>query len=209
MSYLMRNSRLTTGIAAALSLGLIVVIVAAAMTVRAGNHDGDDLEIIGGDAEIFAAGNTFTDEFKAEYRIKFGEADQQMPGQAGGAPPHQDGARESFSRLVNDGSNVYMGQLTFQPENEDGEIGGVDWHTHPGPFIVAVTEGALTVTWEHDCEPRTYEAGEAFVDLGQNVHKAENLSGEETVVHFSVIGVPEGEPITQVQTGEDDFVEPC
>ena len=208
MSHLTQRLGMTTGIAAVLSIALVVAIVAAAMTVRAGNHDGDDLEIIGADVEMYADGNTFTDEFQAEYRIKFGDSDEQMPGQAGEAPPHQDGARETFSRLVNDGSNVHIGQLTFQPE-DDGEIGGVNWHTHPGPFIVAVTEGALTVTWEHDCEPRTYEAGEAFVDLGQNVHKAENLSGEETVVHFSVIGVPDGEPITHVQTDHDDFVEPC
>jgi quercetin dioxygenase-like cupin family protein len=195
------------GIAAIAGLALVVLIIAA-VTVRAGNHD-ENLTIIGpSDSEIFAEGNTFTDDFRAEYRLKFHEPESAAPGRSGEAPPHQAGARETFERLVNDGSNVFIGTLSFAPE-DDGEVGGVDWHTHPGPFIVAVTQGALTVTWAHDCEPRTYEAGEAFVDLGEQVHKAENLSDEETVVYFSVIGVPDGEPITNVVAGEDDFEEPC
>jgi hypothetical protein len=208
MTYLMQRSRVTIGVLGVLMALLVAAVVIAAMTVRAGNHDSSNLEIIGGELEMYADGNTFPDEFRTEYRLKFGDPDNVNPGSADENNPNRSDARETFARFVNDGSNVYIGQLTFQPE-QDGEVGGVDWHTHPGPFIVAVTEGALTITWEHDCEPRTYEAGEAFVDLGQNVHKAENLSGEETVVHFSVIGVPEGEPITQVQTGADDFEAPC
>lgn len=198
----------TVYVVAGLSLiVLAAVALIAALNAQAGNHD--ELEIIGpADAEIFAQGNTFPDDFRAEYRLKFGEPDDTGAGQSSDAPPLQAGGRETFERMVNDGSGVYIGTLTFAPE-EDGEIGGVDWHTHPGPFVVAVVEGALTVTWSHDCEPRTYEAGEAFVDLGEQVHKAENFADEETVVYFSVLGVPEGEPITNVVTGDDDFEEPC
>jgi quercetin dioxygenase-like cupin family protein len=202
------RKRLATGAGMVLGLALTVIIVAAAMNARAANHD-QDLKIIGpSDSEIFAAGNSFPDDVRAEYRLKFGEPDDTRPGAASEAPPHQAGGRETFERLVNDGSHVYIGTLTFAPE-ENGQTGGVDWHTHPGPFTVAVVEGALTVTWASDCEPRTYEAGEAFIDLGEDIHKAKNLSGEETVVYFSVIGVPDGEPITTVHAGEEGFEEPC
>jgi quercetin dioxygenase-like cupin family protein len=36
------------------------------------------------------------------------------------------------------------------------------WHTHPGPEILAVVHGAITMT-EADCEPVTIGAGQAYV----------------------------------------------
>lgn len=201
---LLRN-RIALGVGALLALALAAGLVAAALNARAGNHE---TTIIGAEAEMFAAGNEFTDDVRAEYRLKFGESDDVAPGESGDAPPHASDGRETFERLVNDGSNVHIGSLRFQAE-DNGEIGGVDWHTHPGPFIVAVTQGELTVTWSTDCEPRTYEAGEAFMDLGEVVHKAENFADEETVVYFAVVGVPDGEPITNVVADDEGFEEPC
>jgi quercetin dioxygenase-like cupin family protein len=206
MAEKLTQGKLSVGISTLLTVALLVAIAAIALNARAGQHE--ELTMVPPEGEMFIQGNEFPDDFRAEYRLKFGESDVARPGTAEDAPPHQQGARETFERLVNDGSNVHMGRLTFAAE-EDGQISGVPWHTHPGPFIVAIAQGALTITWETDCEPRTYETGQAFVDLGENVHKAENLSGEETVVYFSVIGVPEGEPITQVHAGHDDFEEPC
>lgn len=210
MTHLLSRNRLLLGIGALVLLGLVVTLIAAALTARAGTRDNDDdndeTTIVGAEAEIFAEGNEFPDDFRSEYRVKFDDADDAADDSE---DPVGVGSRETFERLVNDGSNVYIGSLTFQEEDEDGGIGGVDWHTHPGPFLVAVTKGELTVTWEDECKPRVYEEGEAFVDLGQRIHKAENFADEETVVHFSVVGVPEGEPITNVVADDEGFEAPC
>lgn len=209
MTHLRRRNQILMGAASLMIFAIAAILVTTELNASAQQHgQSNNPDIIPPEAEIFASGNTFPDEFRAEYRLKFGEPDDVAPGNSGDAPPNDSGVRETFERLVNDGSNVVMGRLTFAPET-DGKVGGVNWHIHPGPFLVAVTQGALTVTWSHDCAPRTYEAGEAFVDLGQQVHKAENFADEETVVHFSVIGVPEGTPITHVVAHEEGFEEPC
>jgi quercetin dioxygenase-like cupin family protein len=62
--------------------------------------------------------------------------------------------------------------------------GNTGWHSHPGPVVVLIKSGALTLYSGHDptCEPRTYTAGQAFVDSGQgHVHIAHNLSLSENV----------------------------
>ena len=53
------------------------------------------------------------------------------------------------------------------------------WHTHPGPVIVAVQSGTVTLYDASDpsCQPRVYPAGTAFVE-GTTVH---NLRNEGTV----------------------------
>lgn len=86
---------------------------------------------------------------------------------------------------VRDLDHVLNATITF----EHG--GGVPWHTHPGPAVVTVEQGSLTVTNAFDCVPRVYEAGQGFVDPGHgNVHKAVNESGGETVVHATFFEVP-------------------
>ncbi len=46
--------------------------------------------------------------------------------------------------------------------------GYLGWHSHPGPTIVAVAAGTLTMYLADDpeCTPHVYEAGEAFVEPG-------------------------------------------
>lgn len=41
------------------------------------------------------------------------------------------------------------------------------WHSHPGPVLITVTAGAVTVYNAEDsmCTPRTFTAGEGFVEL--------------------------------------------
>ena len=62
--------------------------------------------------------------------------------------------------------------------------GHTGWHTHPGPVVVLVKAGALTFYSGDDpaCAPRTYSAGQAFIDSGQgHVHIAKNLSTTQNV----------------------------
>lgn len=91
-------------------------------------------------------------------------------------------------------SDVLIRQITVDPGGYTG------WHTHPGPAIVVVTSGALTLYDgdDKDCTGKTYgpgqAAGQAFVDPGYgHVHIARNVSGT-TPAQFVVtfLDVPVG-----------------
>lgn len=62
-------------------------------------------------------------------------------------------------------------QITIAPGGSTG------WHSHPGPVLVTVKSGALTLVYSDDaaCEGRTYTTGQSFVDRGDEiVHNAFN-----------------------------------
>jgi quercetin dioxygenase-like cupin family protein len=54
--------------------------------------------------------------------------------------------------------------------------GSFGWHTHPGPVLVAVGKGTLTVYEPHGrhCSRSTVTAGQAFIEGGGDVHLARN-----------------------------------
>jgi quercetin dioxygenase-like cupin family protein len=194
MAAKLTQGKLSVGISMLLTVVLLVAIAAIALNARAGQHE--ELTMVPPEGEMFIQGNEFPDDFRAEYRLKFGESDVTRPGMAEDAPPHQQGARETFERLVNDGSNVHMGRLTFAAE-EDGQIGGVPWHTHPGTVLISVAEGDFVFVFADDCVAREYSAGGALVDPGNTVHTAYNPSEDtETVVMATLLGAPAEGPAT-------------
>ncbi len=71
-------------------------------------------------------------------------------------------------------SDLYVQQNTWQPGGSTG------WHTHPGPSLVIVTQGTVTVYDGDDptCTPHAYSAGSSnnsFVDEGDgHVHIVRN-----------------------------------
>jgi len=82
-------------------------------------------------------------------------------------------------------SDLYVNQLTFQPGAQAG------WHTHPGPSLVTVTEGTLTV-YHDDCTFETFTVSQTFTDLGcGDVHNVRNETAAEAKV-VSVQIVPHG-----------------
>ena len=72
----------------------------------------------------------------------------------------------AFTRAINQdhGSNAVLQHLTFAPNQSTG------WHTHPGPNIVIVMTGSITLTDDH-CNVTTYGPGEGFA-TGLKVHEA-------------------------------------
>jgi hypothetical protein len=75
--------------------------------------------------------------------------------------------------------------------------GHTGWHSHPGPVLVTVKEGSLQLIYADDtsCQGRVYEAGDSFIDRGdETVHiaRASPLSG---VVLWATYFVP-GTPLT-------------
>jgi len=72
----------------------------------------------------------------------------------------------AFTRAINQahGTNAVLQHLQFTPGQSTG------WHTHPGPNIVLVVAGSLTLTDEH-CNVTTYGPGQGFA-TGLKVHQA-------------------------------------
>jgi len=73
--------------------------------------------------------------------------------------------------------------------------GHTGWHSHPGPAVVLIKSGTLNLySLESGCVPRSYSAGEAFVDSGQgHVHLAANLSATENAeLWVTFFDVPPG-----------------
>ncbi len=55
--------------------------------------------------------------------------------------------------------------------------GSTGWHGHPGPVLVTIKSGAMTIVYANAaCAGRTYTAGQSFLDRGdETVHNAHNL----------------------------------
>ena len=76
-----------------------------------------------------------------------------------------------------------------------GPGGSTGWHSHPGPVVVLVKAGELTFYSSEDptCTPRTYSAGQAFIDNGQgHVHLARNLGSQNVELWATYFDVPPG-----------------
>jgi hypothetical protein len=80
--------------------------------------------------------------------------------------------------------------VTFQAGGSTG------WHVHPGPALVTVKTGQLTLHRAKGCRSRTLSAGQTFLEFGpRDVNLTRNETGgvTETVVTFLL---PVGAPIT-------------
>ena len=96
----------------------------------------------------------------------------------------------SLKTKVKGDTDVYVTRYTFVPGGHTG------WHTHPGPSLVTVISGELTVYEGDDptCTPTIYGAGETFTDVGcGDVHLVRN-EGTETAMDVAVQIVPAGAP---------------
>ena len=77
-------------------------------------------------------------------------------------------------------SDVYVVRNTITPGGYSG------WHTHPGPSLITVTSGQITV-YENDglCQPRVYGVGDGALDLGSG--HAHNIKNEGAVNAVTVV----------------------
>ncbi len=78
-------------------------------------------------------------------------------------------------------------------ENRIAPGGTFGWHSHPGPSLVIVKTGALTLYSAGDpsCTPQVFGVGSGFVDNGGDVHVVRNEGIVETIVYVTSF-VPEG-----------------
>jgi quercetin dioxygenase-like cupin family protein len=78
-------------------------------------------------------------------------------------------------------------------QNKIAPGGTFGWHSHPGPSIVVVQSGELTLYRADDpaCTPRAYAAGAGFVDQGGDVHVVRNEGSVDAIVYVTSI-IPQG-----------------
>jgi quercetin dioxygenase-like cupin family protein len=89
-------------------------------------------------------------------------------------------------------------QIVIAPDGTTG------WHSHPGPVLVTIKSGEMTLVYADDttCQGRIYKAGESFVDRGdETVHTALNR-GSTNLEFWATYLVP-GDPGTQPRINAD------
>ncbi|HZP15751.1 MAG TPA: hypothetical protein VFA96_08010 [Nocardioides sp.] len=81
-------------------------------------------------------------------------------------------------------------------ENVIAPGGTFGWHSHPGPSLVIVKSGTLTVYHAPDCAPEAFGPqspnGSTFVDEGHDLHVVRNNSGTDVTDVYVVSFVPAG-----------------
>lgn len=70
-------------------------------------------------------------------------------------------------------------------ENRISPGGTFGWHSHPGPSLVVVKSGALTLYKGDDptCTPQVVHAGSGFVDDGGDIHVVRNEGDVDALVY--------------------------
>jgi quercetin dioxygenase-like cupin family protein len=94
-----------------------------------------------------------------------------------------------FKIKLRDSSNpgdVVVLQSMLAPGGHSG------WHAHPGPAIVIVKSGELTLDQAMDCSSATYAAGQVVVEPAGHVHRARNAGTTTTEIWVTFLDVPVG-----------------
>jgi hypothetical protein len=89
---------------------------------------------------------------------------------------------DAFTRAINQahGTNAVLQHLTFTPRQS------TLWHTHPGPNLVLLVSGELTLT-DHHCHVTTYTDGQGFT-TGLDSHIA--VAGPDGADFYSLYFLP-------------------
>ena len=126
----------------------------------------------GFDVEVVTEHAPFADNVAATFEVTYPDAEDD----------------ESIVVDLDDASTTLLAEVRW----EEGARSG--WHRHPGMSIVQMVEGEIEHTMEDNCEPRTYSAGDAWIDPG-HVHTADSEEGAFAYITF--LGIPDGEPATE------------
>lgn len=183
---ILRRTIVKAGVLGVGALGLIGTTAGAEHDAADGEDDGgteerEEAEGNGGavdepdgfEVEILAPHAPFLDDVTAEFSLEFA-----------------DGEGEPIVVDLDDASTLVVAEVSWTPGGTSG------WHRHPGPVLVNVVEGELELVWERDCAPRTYAAGESFLDPGE-VHTARNTDDDGCARAYAMfLGIPDGEPAT-------------
>lgn len=84
--------------------------------------------------------------------------------------------------------DVSVSTLTLAPGGTTG------WHRHPGVVLIAVSAGTGT-HYSADCSSRTYSAGDAFVESGEEPAAVVRNETDQPFVITVTFIVPNGAPL--------------
>ena len=98
------------------------------------------------------------------------------------------GGENAVNLHVNGPSDVLQTQLVFQPGAETG------WHTHPGPVVVVIKNGALTEYHSNGCVT-VHPAGSVFFENKGEVHNAVNQTGDVIEVYATFLSPAGTQPL--------------
>lgn len=117
-------------------------------------------------------------------RVAYGQTSLlQITALAQGANPEH-----NLNLHVQGPTDVLQSLLTFQPGGDTG------WHTHPGPVVVAVKNGALTEIHFNGCVT-VHPAGTSFFETKDEVHRAVNQTGEIVEAYVTFISPAGAQPL--------------
>jgi quercetin dioxygenase-like cupin family protein len=110
------------------------------------------------------------------------------------------GAMDPFKILQNPEFMIHSrAQTDFVVQRLEFAPGAGGWHTHPGPSFIYVVKGQIKLqkfTKKEGCiETEVFGPGQAYFEIGNEVHRAVVLSDENAVL-LVVRFLPAGEPIT-------------
>ena len=83
--------------------------------------------------------------------------------------------------------DVVVQKFVLAPGGQSG------WHFHPGPAVVTVQSGVLTLD-QDDCSNTTYAGGKVAVEPTDVVHRVRNLGIEDLEFWVTFLDIPVGSP---------------
>jgi quercetin dioxygenase-like cupin family protein len=87
---------------------------------------------------------------------------------------------------TNGRKDILVTKITVDPGGSFG------WHSHPGPVLVTVGKGTLTVfdATKHGCQRSTVASGDAFIEDGHHVHLARNEGSARVELNATFLARP-------------------
>lgn len=89
-----------------------------------------------------------------------------------------------------------------------GPGGQSGWHLHPGPAVVTVKSGELTLDQE-DCSSATYSAGKVAVEPTDDVHRVRNVGTTDLEFWVTFLDIPVGSLQRLEPESDPSWVEPA
>jgi quercetin dioxygenase-like cupin family protein len=98
--------------------------------------------------------------------------------------------------------DVVVQKFVLAPGGQSG------WHLHPGPAVVTVKSGELTLDQE-DCSSATYAAGKVAVEPTNDVHRVRNVGTTDLEFWVTFLDIPVGSPQRLEPESDPGWAEPA
>jgi quercetin dioxygenase-like cupin family protein len=98
--------------------------------------------------------------------------------------------------------DVVVQKFVLAPGGQSG------WHLHPGPAVVTVKSGQLTLDQE-DCSSATYSGGQVAVEHTGDVHRVRNLGTTDLEFWVTFLDIPVGSPQRLEPESDPGWVAPA